>query len=323
MTTERDSNGPLSSPPALEDVLRALGEESPGVERLAEVAHKLGPVLEAELPAAAATASGLYGRPWRAMSGAAALGLVVVTLGAVVGRQGPDKLPHAEAPARASTAAVSDAPTVLQSPTASQGTLDAARNGPRETVTSPRPKSLLTPSVEARGSSARERSLPASTTTDEPRAPRTRRSGAARPRLHAKIAPPVGDMAQTLADDASPRGVSASGVPESLNERSLRSAERIPSEASAPRSAPSGRSEPDLIRAARAAALRDPRAAQRLLDEHAARFPDGLLALEREVLAIEVLRTLGQQDAATKRLAAFRKRYPDFVPLRRLESPSR
>ncbi|MDB4985149.1 MAG: hypothetical protein JWN04_327, partial [Myxococcaceae bacterium] len=77
--------------------------------------------------------------------------------------------------------------------------------------------------------------------------------------------------------------------------------------------------EAELLFAARRQIRRDPRAALRLVDEHVARFPDGLLAPEREVLAIEALRQLGQTAAAARRLQLFRARYPDSLHLRRLD----
>jgi hypothetical protein len=64
-----------------------------------------------------------------------------------------------------------------------------------------------------------------------------------------------------------------------------------------------------------------PSAALRLLDQHAARFPEGLLAPEREVLRIEALRRLGRTAEAEQRLRAFQARYPDSIHLRRLQTP--
>lgn len=80
-------------------------------------------------------------------------------------------------------------------------------------------------------------------------------------------------------------------------------------------------SEVELLFEARKQMQREPRAALVLLDEHKTRFEDGQLAPEREVLAIEVLRKLGQTTAATARLRAFRARYPDSLHLRRLDPP--
>lgn len=75
------------------------------------------------------------------------------------------------------------------------------------------------------------------------------------------------------------------------------------------------RSEAALLLAARKA---QPSAALSLLAEHATRFPDGLLAPEREVLRIEALRKLGRSAEAEQDLRAFQARYPDSIHLRRL-----
>jgi TolA-binding protein len=75
--------------------------------------------------------------------------------------------------------------------------------------------------------------------------------------------------------------------------------------------------------AARQRLRTDTRAGLRLLDEHRERFGDGQLAPEREVLAIEVMRKLGQTDAANRRFAAFRARYPNSLHMQRLEQMAR
>jgi hypothetical protein len=76
--------------------------------------------------------------------------------------------------------------------------------------------------------------------------------------------------------------------------------------------------EAGLLYRAKRLAVREPRAALRLLASHAEHFPQGALAEERDVLAIQLHRKLG--DAATvQRLAAqFRVRYPDSMYLRSL-----
>jgi hypothetical protein len=77
-------------------------------------------------------------------------------------------------------------------------------------------------------------------------------------------------------------------------------------------------SEAALIYKARSAAADQPKAALRLLEEHAQRFPNGTLVPEREVLAIEVLRRLDRNAEAERRLRAFEARYPESIHLRRL-----
>jgi hypothetical protein len=80
------------------------------------------------------------------------------------------------------------------------------------------------------------------------------------------------------------------------------------------------RSEVELLFDARKAMPAQPEAALRILDEHAARFPSGLLAPEREVLRIEALRKLGRGAEASQRLHQFESRYPDSIHLRRLQA---
>lgn len=69
--------------------------------------------------------------------------------------------------------------------------------------------------------------------------------------------------------------------------------------------------EHQLLRAARAALERDPARALALTQEHKRRFPAGMLAQEREVIAIEALSRLGRSDDARSRADRFGKEYPD------------
>ena len=87
-------------------------------------------------------------------------------------------------------------------------------------------------------------------------------------------------------------------------------------------SAPSPpRIEPDeviLIQRARQQASDDARAALRTLDEHARRFPHGMLSQERELLAIQLLRALSRDAEADKRAQAFRHDFPRSIYLSRI-----
>lgn len=82
------------------------------------------------------------------------------------------------------------------------------------------------------------------------------------------------------------------------------------------------RSEVGLLFEARKAMPDDPLAALRLLEEHAQRFPAGMLGPEREVLRIEALRKLGRTAEAAERMRAFETRYPNSIHLRRLQESS-
>jgi hypothetical protein len=82
-----------------------------------------------------------------------------------------------------------------------------------------------------------------------------------------------------------------------------------------------GPSEPVLLEQARKALASAPAAALALTNEHAARFPHGALAQEREVIAIEALRRLHRSAEAESRSAAFAKAYPGSAHRRMVEDP--
>jgi hypothetical protein len=87
-----------------------------------------------------------------------------------------------------------------------------------------------------------------------------------------------------------------------------------------PRSrATSGVSEVELLERARRALGSDPRRALSLTQEHRARFPQGVLGQEREVIAIEALRRLGRSEEAERRAGSFEQRYPDSAHRRSVE----
>ncbi|MFZ6177251.1 hypothetical protein [Nannocystis pusilla] len=65
--------------------------------------------------------------------------------------------------------------------------------------------------------------------------------------------------------------------------------------------------EVDLLRRAKLAA---PAERLQLIEEHARRFPGGILAAERSLLEIEARCALGQRDAARELVASFPQRFP-------------
>lgn len=85
-------------------------------------------------------------------------------------------------------------------------------------------------------------------------------------------------------------------------------------------SAPQLRVESELLLVERAqrALRRDPAVALSLSGEHAALFPSGNLAQEREVIAIEALLRLTQPRAARERAQRFESTYPASAHARRL-----
>ena len=79
---------------------------------------------------------------------------------------------------------------------------------------------------------------------------------------------------------------------------------RVPAAAAKP-------SEISLIRAARDAVEADPRRALALTNTHKRLYPQGVLSQERDVIAIEALRALGQEQAARSKAESFRQEHPD------------
>lgn len=74
-----------------------------------------------------------------------------------------------------------------------------------------------------------------------------------------------------------------------------------------------------LVGDAQLALRTDAALALALAEQHAGRFPQGTLAQEREVVAIEALTALGRLDEARTRTEAFLARWPDSAHRRRLE----
>lgn len=77
--------------------------------------------------------------------------------------------------------------------------------------------------------------------------------------------------------------------------------------------------EAELLERAQAALATRPRDALALTREHERRFPRGLLAQEREIIAIEALSRLGQKRAADTKAAEFEARYRGSVHQPRLD----
>jgi hypothetical protein len=84
---------------------------------------------------------------------------------------------------------------------------------------------------------------------------------------------------------------------------------------------PAQLSEAELLEQARAALRADPARALQRANEHAARFPRGVLVQEREVLAIQALRKLGRSAEADRRAEAFAKAFPGSAFQRKLSAP--
>lgn len=77
--------------------------------------------------------------------------------------------------------------------------------------------------------------------------------------------------------------------------------------------------EATLLQRARSAASANPEAALLLLEEHKRRFPAGMLSPEREVIAIDLLRSLSRSQEAECRARDFRRNYPASIYLSRVK----
>lgn len=84
---------------------------------------------------------------------------------------------------------------------------------------------------------------------------------------------------------------------------------------------PAQPTEAELLEQARASLKSSPSRALQRANEHAARFPRGVLVQEREVLAIQALRKLGRNAEADRRTEAFAKAFPGSAFARKLNAP--
>jgi hypothetical protein len=78
--------------------------------------------------------------------------------------------------------------------------------------------------------------------------------------------------------------------------------------------------ESELLEAAQRALGTNPERALALTQTHRQRFPNGALAQEREVIAIEALSRLGRKNDAKRQSEAFEKTYPGSAHQRKVES---
>ena len=140
-----------------------------------------------------------------------------------------------------------------------------------------------------------------------------------------RSAPEQGDLAReapALVAPAAPAHAPSleAAVPESISEPVV----PAPAETVAPakRQAVTSAARPDeLSMITQAQALRDqPRAALKLLKQHAAWYPHGMLAQEREVLAVEALLASGQLEAGKRRAARLEAEYPTSAHLPRVRA---
>jgi outer membrane protein assembly factor BamD (BamD/ComL family) len=74
-----------------------------------------------------------------------------------------------------------------------------------------------------------------------------------------------------------------------------------------------------LLERAQDALRARPAEALALCNDHAKRFPNGMLVQEREMVAIEALVKVGRRDEARARADRFKARFPGSTHARRLD----
>ena len=117
------------------------------------------------------------------------------------------------------------------------------------------------------------------------------------------------------ADGASPSASASANTaelepPSAANEKPASATHKPPTEAG-------------LLEQARRSLNSSPAAALQLANQHAARFPHGVLTQEREVIAIEALRRLQRTSEADRRAASFSRAFPGSAHQRLIEDPAR
>ena len=142
--------------------------------------------------------------------------------------------------------------------------------------------------------------------------------------------PPAPSPAHAVTPPAAvvkPPEVSATPAPAPpASEAIVGDAKPVPATASVPAklpekpTPPAQPSEAELLEQARAAMKGDPARALQRANEHAARFPGGVLVQEREVIAIQALRKLGRTAEADRRAQAFARAFPGSAFARKLNA---
>jgi hypothetical protein len=152
------------------------------------------------------------------------------------------------------------------------------------------------------------------------------------PTPRTSVTAPAATVALPSAPTSAPTSADAEAAPSAAppGPGSFAAAPAAPAEASAasprqaksatPSAAPRGPSEAALVDTARSIVKSNPRRALALAEQHRRLYPDGVLAQEREVIAIEALALLGRGDAARSRADEYRAKSPHSVHGQRLDS---
>lgn len=279
-----------STPPDLGEALESLRDGSRDAARIERVASRLDAMLDAPPPTA--SGAGLKGavhvlRKLRwLLAGAVGVGVLWLSGNALF-----SPAPTTDSHAPMSAALPAPVPDVVEAP---------AEAPPAEPA-SP---------VELPASSDTRAAAPK-------RAPFSARTGRQRHANPASVASNTGNVPKARAGAADVTAPSEAVVASAPAPASTAPLPEAPQQDAGIKAPP--KSEIELLFEARAMRGSAPREALRLLDEHAQRFREGQLAPEREVMAIEILRSLGQTQEADARVGRFRARYPKSLHLRRLE----
>jgi hypothetical protein len=134
------------------------------------------------------------------------------------------------------------------------------------------------------------------------------------PDRHARpeILPPAPSEQAVIAPSVSPSVAEPAATPPSTAKKAEKPSAKL-----------GGPSEAELLESARRLLASNPGGALELAQQHRARFRGGVLAQEREVIAIEALRRLGRSAEADARADAFERAFPNSAHRRKLDSGSR
>jgi hypothetical protein len=294
--------------PELLRALRALRDHPSEAARLSRVAEKLEATL-ADVPAPSQDPGGLRLAGMKMLI----VGVLAVGVAAVTWFGYQRERPAANQPKPRDTSSAERSPSAV-------GTGD--KSGPRlaDDVTPP----AATPLSDPAGPSRREAHR-----TARPRDPKSapRESGPSTPLE--PTTPSANAAAEAKAAGPAAQPTAAADTTAARTDDTPRAPAVTVAEAASAR--PAAVTKPDAARPSEAALLFEarkavraqPSAALQFLEQHAQRFPDGVLAPEREVLWIEALQKLGRTSEAEQRRRAFESRYPDSIHLRRLQSNPR
>lgn len=299
------------TPDALVQALQALRNGPDDAARLARVSKRLEPMLDAP-PPAAAPVPGPIARP--AFSKLPLVKLLVGGLAVVAPLLWLARITlpaHEPQPAPAVPAAQKNV-VELEQPVPSAQPLNSAAPAPHAPAAESHGTGTRTRGSLPLGKSSRKRSD--SSTRSAPASARGSETSAAAADS-AAVREQRDEATTTAREPAQPARAAEAAKPEA--KPSAQATEPKPSVADG--SVPRRASEPELLFEARKALPDDAELALRLLTEHAARFPKGQLVPEREVLAIESLRSLGRTQEADARLQRFQARYPNSLHLQRLK----